>query len=207
MHDGAMDDESPEDTFLRRLRERNRTTDAVCRVTKSCQEMTARWQSSQAECSRQQQQADLLAKEKHELEADIKLLRNESNAAVSREHIELLQTQLDRAKTEASASAREASASLTREQAATEAAKELATKVAALSDALADAKLRIGQLERAAQEHGAREASLKGENAQLLRRVMDQMNVQAQSMDSEIRHHEERLARQPPGQEGAERRQ
>ena len=83
-----------------------------------------------------------------------------------------------------------------KEEAAAEAAKDLATKVAALSEALADANRRIGQLDRAAKEHADREASLKGENALLLRRLMDQMNMQAQAMDSEIRHHEEQRAGQ-----------
>jgi len=195
---------APAATVLRRLRERNRSIAAVCGATRSCQEMGARCQALQAQCTRQQQRADLLSKEKHEMAADLKLLQSAAHAAVSREHIELLQTQLDRAKTEASASAREASVALTREQAAAEAAKELATKVSALSEALADAHARTGQLDRAAKGHAAREESLKGENALLLRRLMDQMNVQAQAMDSEIRHHEERLAATPrgPGQQG-----
>ena len=53
----------------------------------------------QADLQKQQQRADGLVKEKAEMEADLELLRaNEANAGVSREHIEVLQHQLELAK-------------------------------------------------------------------------------------------------------------
>ena len=72
------------------------------------------------------------------------------------------------------------------------------------------ARDRIGVLERAAQTHKQDEASLRSENARLLGRLMDQMSMQAQAMDSEIRAHEERIAASAeasgtvPGADGSE---
>ena len=58
---------------------------------------------------KQQRGTTLLVKTKHDMEADLELLKaNEANQGVSREHIQMLQEQLAGAKTEASIAADEA---------------------------------------------------------------------------------------------------
>ena len=204
--------EPPADAqVLQLLRERNRAVAPACRLARSYQELLTRCAALQAACMRGQQHADLLSKEKHEMVADLELLRqNEANAGVSREHIELLQEQLERAKSQAASSARDAAAAAQRERTADESAHELATKASKLVEELELARDRIGVLERAAQTHKQDEASLRSENARLLGRLMDQMSMQAQAMDSEIRAHEERIAASAeasgtvPGADGSE---
>jgi len=111
---------------LRALQQRNLAMHAACRVTDACEGLLSRSAAVQADLLKQQQRADGLVKEKAEMEADLTLLRqNEVNAGVSREHIEVLQQQLELAKSEAAHSARQSIGDASHRQAAEEAAQQL----------------------------------------------------------------------------------
>ena len=97
-----------ERAILELLRQRNKREVAACSVTRSYERLLQHCALLQEQCTRQKQRADLVEKEKHEIAADLQLLQqNEANAGVSREHIEVLQQQLERAKTEAAESVHE----------------------------------------------------------------------------------------------------
>ena len=93
-----------EASILASLQRRNRDVRAACTITNSCRHVLAQHAALQERYSQQQQRVKLLSKEKHEMAADLQLLRqNEANAGVSSEHIQLLQQQLELAKSEAHA--------------------------------------------------------------------------------------------------------
>uniref|UniRef100_A0A7S0NT78 Uncharacterized protein n=1 Tax=Calcidiscus leptoporus TaxID=127549 RepID=A0A7S0NT78_9EUKA len=133
--------ERPESMVLRALQQRNLAMHAACRVTDACEGLLSRSAAVQADLLKQQQRADGLVKEKAEMEADLTLLRqNEVNAGVSREHIEVLQQQLELAKSEAAHSARQSIGDASHRQAAEEAAQQLGEKLSMLREELADTR-------------------------------------------------------------------
>ena len=183
---------SLEEAVLSALRRRNANARTACTVSRSCRGLLGHYAALQAQNVQQKLRMDLLSKEKHDMEADLRLLRqNEANAGVSSEHIQLLQQQLESAKSKAARHASDASAARAKEAATGEAAREVAAKsserTAALSEAIAEATA----LRTAVSEGEAREAALRGENEQLLQRLMQAIERQAQAMDSEVRQHEE----------------
>jgi len=77
-----------EQLVLSRLLGRNRMAAPALAATKAAETLLAECARLQAQCEKQQQRADLIEKEHHEMVADMELLReNEANAGVSREHV------------------------------------------------------------------------------------------------------------------------
>ena len=111
---------------------------------------------------------------------------------MSTEHIQLLQQQLELAKSEAARHAQEAAAAKAKEAATDEAAREMAAKASERMAALTEATAELSALKAQQADAAAREAALQKENEQLLQRLMDAMSLQAQVMDSEVQRHEER---------------
>ncbi len=177
---------SPTHAVLRALRARNRAVAPICRMTRACNALLTECAALDASAARQQTRIDLLSKERAELTADTELLRqNEANAGVSREHIELLQLQLDKAQSRASRSDAEAAASASARASAEEAAAEMGRKLADASALAADAQhaLKLG---------AAREAALVQENERLLQRLTVQLQAEARAMDTEVERHNQR---------------
>lgn len=180
MADGARE------AILSALVNRNRAGAAACSAARSCEELLAECAELEADRARALTRADLTERERQEMAADLALLRaNEANAGVSREHIELLQQQLEVARSEASRASQDAAAARTKEEATAGAARDVADKLAAAQTQAAEQQL---ALEGAT----AREAALRTENARLLERLVRQLDVQAQAMDSEVEQHERR---------------
>ena len=95
---------TPEESILASLKKRNEDMRAACTITNSARRMIDLYSALQEKSAKQQKDINLLSKEKHEMAADLQLLRqNEANAGVSSEHIQLLQQQLELAKSEAHA--------------------------------------------------------------------------------------------------------
>ncbi|KAL1499480.1 hypothetical protein AB1Y20_011683 [Prymnesium parvum] len=191
---------SPEEQLGLLLRERNRRGAAACAVTRSYRALLAQRAQLQAQCVRQQQRAEWLAKENHEMRADLQLLRqNEANAGVSREHIELLQQQLDRAKSELALSQHDCSRACAREAETLEAAKALAERLALAqaeaAEAAARARAEAAALRARLEEAAASEARQRAENERLLRRVTDLIDERGKSLDSEVEAHYSEVGR------------
>jgi len=174
---------SDEDTVVRLLRARNRAGAAACNAIRHAESLLADCMTLEAQCAEQKQRTDLLQKEQHEMKADLQLLReNEANAGVSREHIELLQEQLQKSKSEAA----EAAAAMAAGAKATEAAQLMVEE-------LGEAREKVANLEHSLKQVSASEVALKAENARLIERLTEQLNAQARAMDSEVEQHELRL--------------
>ena len=106
------------------------------------------------------------------MEADLQLLRqNEQNAGVSREHIELLQEQLEKSKSEAASFSSAAAAARASEAETADAAKLMATK-------LAEAQARAADLEHELKQ-------VQAENERLMERLTVKLEAQAIALDSE----------------------
>lgn len=172
--------EEPCERLLELLRDRNRQVAASCAVTRSYQSLLAHRDRVQAQCTQQQQRAELLAKENHEMRADLRLLQqNEANAGVSRQHIELLQQQLERAKSELAHTLQEASRASTKESETTAAARQMAEKLAVAQADVADLRHRF-------REATALNTKLQEENERLIQRVTELLQEKAKSMDHEV---------------------
>ena len=161
------------------LRARNRAAAPALAVTKAATTLLTECTALEKQLDRERQATDLLVKERHEMVADMELLRqNEANGGVSREHIEQLRDLLEKNKTEAARSASEAAAARASDTSTSEAAQLMAGK-------LAEAQARAADLEHSLKIAAAREQSLESENARLIERLTVQLQAQAMAMDSE----------------------
>ena len=154
----------PAAAVLAALHARNRAGAAALRATRSLVEAETRASELQRTLDKQQRGTTLLVKTKHDMEADLELLKaNEANQGVSREHIQMLQEQLAGAKTEASIAADEAQKARATEKLTEDGARALAEKVAARELELAEAREEAAELRRAAERVGEAGRFAKGE--------------------------------------------
>ena len=178
------------------LRARNRAGAAALRATRSLVEAETRASELQRTLDKQQRGTTLLVKTKHDMEADLELLKaNEANQGVSREHIQMLQEQLAGAKTEASIAADEAQKARATEKLTEDGARALAEKVAARELELAEAREEAAGLRKAAERASAKQAELQKENERLVQRLLEAQLSVAQALDSEVSASDERIRR------------
>ena len=178
------------------LHARNRAGAAALRATRSLVEAETRASELQRTLDKQQRGTTLLVKTKHDMEADLELLKaNEANQGVSREHIQMLQEQLAGAKTEASIAADEAQKARATEKLTEDGARALAEKVAARELELAEAREEAAELRRAAERASAKQAELQKENERLVQRLLEAQLSMAQALDSEVSASDERIRR------------
>ena len=178
------------------LRARNRAGAAALRATRSLVEAETRASELQRTLDKQQRGTTLLVKTKHDMEADLELLKaNEANQGVSREHIQMLQEQLAGAKTEASIAADEAQKARATEKLTEDGARALAEKVAARELELAEAREEAAGLRKAAERASAKQADLQKENERLVQRLLEAQLSVAQALDSEVSASDERIRR------------
>lgn len=163
---------TPQERVVRLLRERNQHGAAAVSATRRCTELLSEIALLEAAQQQQHHASDLMAKERHMMEADLQLLRqNEQNAGVSREHIELLQEQLEKSKSEAASFSSAAAAARASEAETADAAKLMATK-------LAEAQARAADLEHELKQ-------VQAENERLMERLTVKLEAQAIALDSE----------------------
>ena len=178
------------------LHARNRAGAAALRATRSLVEAETRASELQRTLDKQQRGTTLLVKTKHDMEADLELLKaNEANQGVSREHIQMLQEQLAGAKTEASIAADEAQKARATEKLTEDGARALAEKVAARELELAEAREEAAGLRTAAERASAKQAELQKENERLVQRLLEAQLSMAQALDSEVSASDERISR------------
>ena len=178
------------------LHARNRAGAAALRATRSLVEAETRASELQRTLDKQQRGTTLLVKTKHDMEADLELLKaNEANQGVSREHIQMLQEQLAGAKTEASIAADEAQKARATEKLTEDGARALAEKVAARELELAEAREEAAELRLAAERASAKQAELQKENERLVQRLLEAQLSVAQALDSEVSASDERIRR------------
>lgn len=178
------------------LHARNRAGVAALRATRSLVEAETRASELQRTLDKQQRGTTLLVKTKHDMEADLELLKaNEANQGVSREHIQMLQEQLAGAKTEASIAADEAQKARATEKLTEDGARALAEKVAARELELAEAREEAAELRTAAERASAKQAELQKENERLVQRLLEAQLSMAQALDSEVSASDERIRR------------
>ena len=186
----------PAAAVLAALHARNRAGAAALRATRSLVEAETRASELQRTLDKQQRGTTLLVKTKHDMEADLELLKaNEANQGVSREHIQMLQEQLAGAKTEASIAADEAQKARATEKLTEDGARALAEKVAARELELAEAREETAELRRAAERASAKQADLQKENERLVQRLLEAQLSMAQALDSEVSASDERIRR------------
>ena len=186
----------PAAAVLAALHARNRAGAAALRATRSLVEAETRASELQRTLDKQQRGTTLLVKTKHDIEADLELLKaNEANQGVSREHIQMLQEQLAGAKTEASIAADEAQKARATEKLTEDGARALAEKVAARELELAEAREEAAELRRAAERASAKQADLQKENERLVQRLLEAQLSMAQALDSEVSASDERIRR------------
>ena len=178
------------------LHARNRAGAAALRATRSLVEAETRASELQRTLDKQQRGTTLLVKTKHDMEADLELLKaNEANQGVSREHIQMLQEQLAGAKTEASIAADEAQKARATEKLTEDGARALAEKVAARELELAEAREEAAELRKTAERASAKQADLQKENERLVQRLLEAQLSVAQALDSEVSASDERIRR------------
>jgi len=186
----------PAAAVLAALHARNRAGAAALRATRSLVEAETRASELQRTLDKQQRGTTLLVKTKHDMEADLELLKaNEANQGVSREHIQMLQEQLAGAKTEASIAADEAQKARATEKLTEDGARALAEKVAARELELAEAREEAAELRRAAERASEKQAELQKENERLVQRLLEAQLSMAQALDSEVSASDERIRR------------
>ena len=186
----------PAAAVLAALHARNRAGAAALRATRSLVEAETRASELQRTLDKQQRGTTLLVKTKHDMEADLELLKaNEANQGVSREHIQMLQEQLAGAKTEASIAADEAQKARATEKLTEDGARALAEKVAARELELAEVREEAAELRRAAERASAKQADLQKENERLVQRLLEAQLSMAQALDSEVSASDERIRR------------
>ena len=186
----------PAGAVLAALHARNRAGAAALRATRSLVEAETRASELQRTLDKQQRGTTLLVKTKHDMEADLELLKaNEANQGVSREHIQMLQEQLAGAKTEASIAADEAQKARATEKLTEDGARALAEKVAARELELAEAREEAAGLRKAAERASAKQADLQKENERLVQRLLEAQLSMAQALDSEVSASDERIRR------------
>ena len=178
------------------LHARNRAGAAALRATRSLVEAETRASELQRTLDKQQRGTTLLVKTKHDMEADLELLKaNEANQGVSREHIQMLQEQLAGAKTEASIAADEAQKARATEKLTEDGARALAEEAAARELELAEAREEAAGLRKAAEHASAKQADLQKENERLVQRLLEAQLSMAQALDSEVSASDERIRR------------
>ena len=188
--------DDPAAAVLAALHARNRAGAAALRATRSLVEAETRASELQRTLDKQQRGTTLLVKTKHDMEADLELLKaNEANQGVSREHIQMLQEQLAGAKTEASIAADEAQKARATEKLTEDGARALAEKVAARELELAEAREEAAGLRKAAERASAKQAELQKENERLVQRLLEAQLSMAQALDSEVSASDERIRR------------
>ena len=188
--------DDPAAAVLAALHARNRAGAAALRATRSLVEAETRASELQRTLDKQQRGTTLLVKTKHDMEADLELLKaNEANQGVSREHIQMLQEQLAGAKTEASIAADEAQKARATEKLTEDGARALAEKVAARELELAEAREEAAGLRKAAERASAKQAELQKENERLVQRLLEAQLSVAQALDSEVSASDERIRR------------
>jgi len=188
--------DDPAAAVLAALHARNRAGAAALRATRSLVEAETRASELQRTLDKQQRGTTLLVKTKHDMEADLELLKaNEANQGVSREHIQMLQEQLAGAKTEASIAADEAQKARATEKLTEDGARALAEKVAARELELAEAREEAAELRRAAERASEKQAGLQKENERLVQRLLEAQLSMAQALDSEVSASDERIRR------------
>ena len=188
--------DDPAAAVLAALHARNRAGAAALRATRSLVEAETRASELQRTLDKQQRGTTLLVKTKHDMEADLELLKaNEANQGVSREHIQMLQEQLAGAKTEASIAADEAQKARASESSTADGARALAEKVAARELELAEAREEAAGLRKAAERASAKQADLQKENERLVQRLLEAQLSMAQALDSEVSASDERIRR------------
>ena len=188
--------DDPATAVVAALHARNRAGAAALRATRSLVEAETRASELQRTLDKQQRGTTLLVKTKHDMEADLELLKaNEANQGVSREHIQMLQEQLAGAKTEASIAADEAQKARATEKLTEDGARALAEKVAARELELAEAREEAAGLRTAAERASAKQAELQKENERLVQRLLEAQLSVAQALDSEVSASDERIRR------------
>ena len=188
--------DDPAAAVVAALHARNRAGAAALRATRSLVEAETRASELQRTLDKQQRGTTLLVKTKHDMEADLELLKaNEANQGVSREHIQMLQEQLAGAKTEASIAADEAQKARATEKLTEDGARALAEKVAARELELAEAREEAAELRRAAERASAKQTELQKENERLVQRLLEAQLSMAQALDSEVSASDERIRR------------
>ena len=188
--------DDPATAVVAALHARNRAGAAALRATRSLVEAETRASELQRTLDKQQRGTTLLVKTKHDMEADLELLKaNEANQGVSREHIQMLQEQLAGAKTEASIAADEAQKARATEKLTEDGARALAEKVAARELELAEAREEAAGLRKAAERASAKQAELQKENERLVQRLLEAQLSMAQALDSEVSASDERIRR------------
>ena len=188
--------DDPAAAVVAALHARNRAGAAALRATRSLVEAETRASELQRTLDKQQRGTTLLVKTKHDMEADLELLKaNEANQGVSREHIQMLQEQLAGAKTEASIAADEAQKARATEKLTEDGARALAEKVAARELELAEAREEAAGLRKAAERASAKQAELQKENERLVQRLLEAQLSVAQALDSEVSASDERIRR------------
>ena len=188
--------DDPAAAVVAALHARNRAGAAALRATRSLVEAETRASELQRTLDKQQRGTTLLVKTKHDMEADLELLKaNEANQGVSREHIQMLQEQLAGAKTEASIAADEAQKARATEKLTEDGARALAEKVAARELELAEAREEAAELRRAAERASEKQAELQKENERLVQRLLEAQLSMAQALDSEVSASDERIRR------------
>ena len=191
-----MSDDPAAAAVVAALHARNRAGAAALRATRSLVEAETRASELQRTLDKQQRGTTLLVKTKHDMEADLELLKaNEANQGVSREHIQMLQEQLAGAKTEASIAADEAQKARATEKLTEDGARALAEKVAARELELAEAREEAAELRRAAERASAKQTELQKENERLVQRLLEAQLSVAQALDSEVSASDERIRR------------
>ena len=182
-----------EGEVLALLRARNCKAAPALAATKAAELLLAECAALEASNDKQQQGADLLLKERHEMLTDMELLReNEANSGVSREHIDHLHDMLEASKSEAAQRASEAAAARASNTETSEAARLMGEK-------LAEAQAKAADQEHSLKLAASREEALKAENARLIERLTTQLQAEAMAMDSEREHHEARLVARNSG--------
>eukprot|EP00967_Tisochrysis_lutea_P118715 scaffold193142_cov27-Tisochrysis_lutea.AAC.2 len=178
-------------SVLDALRRRNARVEPAARITHMCQGLLAANAELRKEVLRQQKRADLAGKEKHEMSADLELLRqNEANLGVSRAHIESLQEQLELAKSQAERASREAAVAKATSDVSVETSEQLASRLSSLSEELLGARAETAaQLDRANKAEERAQALLL-ENGRLLEKMTQAMEAHARLMAAEVESHE-----------------
>ena len=103
--------------------------------------------------------------------------------------IDQLRDLLEKSKTEAAQSAREAAEATAINASTSEAAQLVGQK-------LADAQAEVAELEQKVRRLETSEAALRAENERLMGRLTQQLQAEARVMDSELERHEARIALQ-----------
>lgn len=181
-------------TVTQRLIDRDESTQPICATIDEYAILLEKFNTLQTNAQTAQKNADLAHKEKAEMQADLNLLReNEQNQGVSKTHIEVLQEQLEKSKSECMRMATELADARKRADASEEVAAGLSENLASLREELHIARECASRNEGRARREMERAIKLQEENTLLIQRCTAQLQMQADVMDSEIEEHGSRV--------------